>query len=187
MKALHRSAPFGYPALGAMGAMGATTERESKIGAHEESLPEERFGRFGLGTVRVYWKRLRQKTGGTRSECIAGLAARESQSLYDALGARSRSLDEAVAGLSGVEDRARLFERAFLALDSPIAALDGRTGGRLWANRAFEELVGPDGPALESAPPHEDGRTARLRDERSGATLAVVGDSASVFVVWAEP
>lgn len=107
---------------------------------------------ISLGTVRVYWKRIRQKVGGTRSEVIAELA-RSSLKLdfdgeRDKAGLLEKQLEESMAR----ERALRVYETAFERLPAALAILDGPTGEIVRANPAFAALHGYDPDDLVESP-----------------------------------
>lgn len=104
---------------------------------------------ISLGTVRVYWKRIRMKVGGTRSEVIAELARTSLKLNFDGAQEKASAL-EAQLEQSMVRERAlRVYETAFEVFPVPLAILDGPYGKILRANGAFAELHGYESDELE--------------------------------------
>lgn len=97
---------------------------------------------ISLGTVRVYWKRIRMKVGGTRSEVIADLARSSLKLDFDDQRERAiqleRDLDESIVR----ERKLRIYEAAFESFPTALAILDDPTGEIVRANSAFAELHG---------------------------------------------
>lgn len=97
---------------------------------------------ISLGTVRVYWKRIRTKVGGTRSEVIAELARNSLKLDYDGIKDASEALSRQIEALTARVHEFELYETLFTSYPEPIALLDAPTGKILRANRAFAELHG---------------------------------------------
>lgn len=107
---------------------------------------------ISLGTVRVYWKRIRQKVGGTRSEVIAELARTSLKLDFDGTKDRADQLAKQLEE-SMVRERAlRVYESAFESLPTPLAILDAPVGRVIKANAAFAALHGYQVDELEESP-----------------------------------
>lgn len=107
---------------------------------------------ISLGTVRVYWKRIRQKVGGTRSEVIAELARNSLKLDFDGQRDRAEQLANDLEMSAQRERRLRVFEAAFQILPTPLAILDGPIGRIVGANGPFAELHGFEIDELEDLP-----------------------------------
>lgn len=107
---------------------------------------------ISLGTVRVYWKRIRQKVGGTRSEAITTLARTSLKLSFDDEKGRAdrfaRELEQSLAR----EQALRPYETAFQTLPIPLAILDAPTGKVVHVNPAFSALHGYDCEELIDLP-----------------------------------
>ncbi len=103
---------------------------------------------ISLGTVRVYWKRIRQKVGGTRSEVIAELARSSLKLNFDDERDRATALQVQLEASMVREQALRVYETAFSSYPTALAILDGPTGHILSANDAFAELHGYEADEL---------------------------------------
>lgn len=107
---------------------------------------------ISLGTVRVYWKRIRQKVGGTRSEVIAELARTSLKLDFDGERSKADLLSKELEE-SRVRERAlRVYELAFEHLPTPLAILDAPDGRLIRVNATFAALHGYDVEELEGVP-----------------------------------
>lgn len=136
---------------------------------------------ISLGTVRVYWKRIRQKVGGTRSEVIAELARNSLKLDFDGEKDKSEQLAKQLEE-SMVRERAlRVYEAAFESLPSPLAILDAPSGRIVRVNAAFAALHGyePDEmgelDSLDLSPPAEAAKyeTKARKAAKDGKVLEV--------------
>jgi len=107
---------------------------------------------ISLGTVRVYWKRIRQKVGGTRSEVIAELARNSLKLNFDDERDRGNKLEKDLEESLHRERRLRVYEASFEKLALPLAILDGPSGRIVHANVAFSALHGYKPVDLEEMP-----------------------------------
>ncbi|RYG18835.1 PAS domain S-box protein [bacterium] len=107
---------------------------------------------ISLGTVRVYWKRIRQKVGGTRSEVIAELARNSLKLNFEEERGRSDKLSKELEESMVRERGLRVYEAAFDKLPTPLAILDGPCGRIVHANEAFSGMHGYDSEELEGLP-----------------------------------
>lgn len=107
---------------------------------------------ISLGTVRVYWKRIRQKVGGTRSEVIAELARNSLKLNFDDERDRGDKLEKDLEESLQRERRLRVYEAAFEKIGTPIAILDGPSGRIMHANSAFAAMHGYKPADLEETP-----------------------------------
>ena len=111
---------------------------------------------ISLGTVRVYWKRIRAKVGGTRSEVIAELARTSLKLNFDDERGKAVKLAEQLEESMVRERSLRVYESVFETLPTPLAILDGPTGRFVHVNAPFakahmysaEELVDLPSTAL---------------------------------------
>lgn len=97
---------------------------------------------ISLGTVRVYWKRIRMKVGGTRSEVIAELARTSLKLDFEGQQGKAAMLERELEESMVRERGLRVYESAFESLPTPVAILDGPTGRIVHANAAFAALHG---------------------------------------------
>lgn len=139
------------------------SQQESRVlalamsGRIDKAIAEE-MG-ISLGTVRVYWKRIRTKVGGTRSEVIAELARNSLKLDYETM------RDESELRIRELE----IFESFFRRFPIPIALLDGPEGDILRANDAFASLHGYELEELSNHPSGnlEIGTSVRVRKDGS--------------------
>ncbi len=106
---------------------------------------------ISLGTVRVYWKRIRMKVGGTRSEVIANLARTSLKLNYEDERSRSNQLARELEDLQVRERGLRVYETAFEVLPMSLAVLDALSGRILRANGHFAKLHGYEATELTDA------------------------------------
>ena len=151
---------------------------------------------ISLGTVRVYWKRIRTKVGGTRSEVIAELARNSLKLNFEEERDRSERMAETIEALTARDGLLRVYETAFASLPEAFALLDAPTGRVLAANPAFAamhgydegELVGASDLAIVSQ--GDPSQTPSTRVRKDGTTFAAhvrtTGDDA-VRVLLVEP
>ena len=104
---------------------------------------------ISLGTVRVYWKRIRAKVGGKRSEVIAELARNSLKLDFDGVKEESESLSRRIEALEARIRELEPYEAAFANSPLAVALLDAPTGKILRANPAFAELHGYSVDELE--------------------------------------
>ena len=97
---------------------------------------------ISLGTVRVYWKRIRQKVGGTRSEVIAELARTSLKLDFDGERTKADKLAKDLDECMVREKALRAYESAFEHLPTPLAILDAPDGRLVRVNAAFASLHG---------------------------------------------
>lgn len=97
---------------------------------------------ISLGTVRVYWKRIRMKVGGTRSEVIANLARTSLKLNYEDERTRSNQLSRELEELQDQVRSLRVYEAAFEVFPGPLAVLDAPNGRIMRANGHFAKLHG---------------------------------------------
>lgn len=116
---------------------------------------------ISLGTVRVYWKRLRFKTGGTRSEAIAKLAKMSLQLDYDEMQQRAATLQSQLDDRHESEDRRRTLETAFSLVGFPLAVVDARNGEVVLANGSFAALSDHEAAELPGTVPFSDAESAK--------------------------
>jgi len=107
---------------------------------------------ISLGTVRVYWKRIRQKVGGTRSEVIAELARNSLKLNFDDERDRGDQLAKDLEDSLQRERQLQVYQAAFETLPTPVAVLDGPCGRIVRANIAFSAMHGYDPSELEDMP-----------------------------------
>jgi PAS domain S-box-containing protein len=107
---------------------------------------------ISLGTVRVYWKRIRQKVGGTRSEVIAELARNSLKLDFDNVADRADQLQKELEASMAREQELRLFEAAFESIPTALAILDEPDGKFVRVNPAFAKVHGYEADELEDAP-----------------------------------
>lgn len=138
---------------------------------------------ISLGTVRVYWKRIRAKVGGTRSEVIAELARTSLKLNFDEERGKAVNLAELLEA-SMVRERALLvYESVFETLPTPLAILDGPVGRFVRVNAPFakahmyntEELVDLPSTALMVPGEIEELREATKKAAEEGRHAEIDG------------
>ena len=158
---------------------------------------------ISLGTVRVYWKRIRFKTGGSRSEAIANLAKESFQRDFERIQERANTLQGAVDAQSNRENRIVAIEEAFIAASVPLITVECATGEALFASDAFARLCGydsvdelPDAPFESAAAVVEALSKASSAISEIGLTLRTAngstqevtfqgcGNPLSIAVLW---
>ena len=97
---------------------------------------------ISLGTVRVYWKRIRMKVGGTRSEAIANLARSSLKLDFEDAQSRSGQFQREMEAMQVRERGLKVYEAAFEVMPMPIAVLDAPVGRILKANSKFAAAHG---------------------------------------------
>jgi len=97
---------------------------------------------ISLGTVRVYWKRIRMKVGGTRSEVIAELARNSLKLDFDGERTKADQLTKELEESQARERKLQVYEAAFEILPTALAILEGPVGRIVRANAAFATLHG---------------------------------------------
>ena len=97
---------------------------------------------ISLGTVRVYWKRIRMKVGGTRSEVIAELARTSLKLDFEGAKNKSDQLEKVLEESMARERALRVYESIFERLPMPLAVLDAPDGHFVRVNAAFAALHG---------------------------------------------
>lgn len=107
---------------------------------------------ISLGTVRVYWKRIRQKVGGTRSEVIAQLARTSLKVDFDGAQKKADELEKELDTLRSRERELQAYELAFESLPTPMAILDAPLGRVIKANPAFAQMHGYSAEELQGLP-----------------------------------
>jgi DNA-binding CsgD family transcriptional regulator len=160
---------------------------------------------ISLGTVRVYWKRIRSKTRGTRSESIANLAKDSLQNEYDDLQRRADTLQTQLNNRRETERRIRAFETAFRCLPVAMAVVEGSSSKIVMASEEFARHFGyesqevPDAAifaeplkaALALSTVTLKPKSCRLAVRSKGGDVQTVklsacGDPESVAVIWAD-
>lgn len=97
---------------------------------------------ISLGTVRVYWKRIRSKTGGTRSESIAQMAMDSFKVDYDDLQRRAGDLQSQLDHGYEIQRWIKLYESIFEHLPIPFLIIDGVTSRVIQTNVSFAAMCG---------------------------------------------
>lgn len=160
---------------------------------------------ISLGTVRVYWKRIRSKTRGTRSESIANLAKESLQHEYDDLQRRTDHLQDQLNSRRETERRIRAFETAFRCLPVAMAVVEGSSSKIVMASEEFAEAYGYEADEVAEAgvfaeplkaaltlstvslKPKSCRLAVRAKDGTvHTAKLHACGDPESVAVIWAD-